>query len=120
VEIQNLEEKLRKTERYIQSREVEIEQRLRVIDERGQAINLREDELRQKLASFRAQEEKLRLRETALQQMEVEKPRNGEDKDDDLVSVVSRISNNSPRRNYDPYFKDGYRLKDSENYGNQG
>jgi len=118
--MQKFEEKLRKTEKYIQSREVKIEQRLRAIDERSQAMNLQEDELRQKLAAFRAREVKLQLNEAALQQMGTEEPRIGDDKDDDLFSVTSRISNTSQRRNYDHSFKDDYGLKDSENHGNQG
>jgi|SRR5712675_3033807 len=121
--MQNLEEKLRKTERYTQSHEVEIEQRLRAIVERSQTINLQEDKPRQKSAAFRAREEKPQPREAALRQVEIEELRNGEDGDDDLLSlsVASRTSNTTQHRNYDdPFFKDDYLLKDSGNYGNQG
>jgi len=50
--------------------------------------------------------------------METEKPRIGEDKDNDFFFVTPRI-NTSQRRNYDPSFEDNYGLNNPENRGNQ-
>ncbi|KAI9507277.1 hypothetical protein F5148DRAFT_1206695 [Russula earlei] len=119
--IQDLEGKLRTMEGYVQNREAEIEEICLDTKKRSQALNLQEDDLRQKWAAFREQEEKLELREAALERMEIERHRGSVDGGDDLFSLTSRIDNTSPSSsNYATSSKDDERLKDSENYGNQG
>jgi len=102
-----------------------MEQMLRTIGEESRTRNLREDDLRHKLAAVREKEEKLKLREAELQEMEAEIKHyygHGDpgDRDADLLSLSSRISNNTLRLNYGDSLKSDEKWQDWENYGNQG